>query len=107
MCFAAAAGQRVVDRAQPDAGLVRLGPAAAEQVRAADRAERLRGAFLGLVGAEQLLALEDRDLLAAQTAVRGADAAGELLAGRAVAERARLEVVGDLEPDSAALAASA
>src|SRR4029077_11185595 len=84
--------------------LVGLRPASAEQVRAADRAERLRGAFLGLVGAEQLLALEDRHLLAAQAAVRGADAAGELLAGRAVAEGPRLEVIGNLEPDSAALA---
>jgi hypothetical protein len=83
-----------------------LGPAATEQVRAADRAERLRGALLRLVGAQQLLALEDRDLLAAQPAVRGADPAGELLASGAMAERPRLEVVRDLEPDSTALAAS-
>src|SRR3954471_2325439 len=100
------AGERVVDRAQADARLVGLGPAAAEQVRAADRAERLRGALLGLVGAEQLLAGEERDLLAADAAVRGADAAGELLAGGAVAERARLEVVRHLELDPTALAAA-
>ena len=46
------------------------------------------------------------DLVAAQPPVRGSHAAGELLAGRAVAEGARLEVVGHLEPDSAALAAT-
>src|SRR4051794_16645489 len=100
------AGQWIVDRAQPDARLVGLGPAPAEQVRAAHRTERLRAAVLGLVGAEQILAGEERDLLAADAPVRGADAAGELLAGRAVAERARLEVVGDLELDPTALAAA-
>jgi len=59
-----------------------------------------------LVGTEQLLAFEDRDLLAAKAAVRGAGAAGKLLAGGAVTEGARLEVIRHLEPDPAALAAS-
>jgi hypothetical protein len=101
------AGKRVVDRAEANAGLVGVGPAAAEEVRSADRAEGLRGALLRLVGAQELLALEDPHLVADETPVRGADAAGELLAGRAVTEGARGKGVRDLEPDPAALAASA
>src|SRR3954453_3755958 len=100
------AGQWIADRPQPDARLVGLGPAPAEQVRAAHRAERLRAAVLGLVGAEQVFTREQRDLLAADAPVRGADAAGELLTGGAVAERARLEVVRHLELDPTALAAA-
>src|SRR4029079_1925056 len=98
--------QRVLDRAQPDAGLVRLGPAAAEEVRAAHGAERLRAPLVRLVGAQELLALEDRHLVAAQAAVRCPRAARELLARRAVAEGAGLEVVRHFELHSTALAAS-
>src|SRR2546421_3906663 len=94
--------ERVVDRAQANAGAVGLRPAAPEQVRPADRAERLRGSLGRLVGAKKLLAGDDRDEAARDAAVGGAGAAGELLAACAVAEGARLEVVRQLEADSAA-----
>src|SRR3954447_20243384 len=100
-------GELIIDRAEPHARLVGLRPAAAEEVRPAHRAERLGRALLRLVRAQELLAREDRDLVAADAAVRRADAAGELLARRAVTERPRLERVGHLEQDSPALAASA
>src|SRR5436305_5564466 len=94
--------ERVVDRAQANAGAVGLRPAAPEQVRPADRAERLCGSLGRLVGAQELLAGDDRDAVARDAAVGGAGAAGELLAACAVAEGARLEVVRQLEADSAA-----
>src|SRR6266516_2505952 len=98
--------ERVVDRAEADARALGLGPAAAEQVRAADRAERLRCSLRRPVGAEELLAGDDRDAVARDAAIRGAAAAGELFAARTVAEGGRLEVVRELEADSAAETAS-
>src|SRR4029453_11808368 len=98
--------ERRVDRAQADARELRVGPAAAEEVRAADHAEGLGGALVRLVGADEVFAGEQENVLGADAPVGGADASGDLLAGRAVTEGHREEVADDFELDAAALAAT-
>ena len=98
--------QPFVDRAQPDAALLGLRPAAAEQIRAAARAERLRTAFVRLVRRQELAALSDLDRLAPGAPVGGSDPARDPLARRAVAERCDRERLTDLEADAAAPAAA-
>src|SRR5436190_22593809 len=98
--------ERRIDRAQADAGELRLGPAAAEEVRAADQAEGLGRALVRLVGANEVFAGEQENVLGADAPVGGADATGDLLAGRAVAKGHRDEVADDFEVDAATLAAA-
>src|ERR1043166_7679352 len=94
--------ERRVDRRQPHAAVLPLGPPAAKEVRAAVRAERLRAASLRRVGTQQLAARGDVDRVAARAGVRGRGAAGQPLAARAVAVAARLELAVDLEADTPA-----
>src|SRR4051812_41251791 len=96
----------IVEGAQPDARPLGLRPAGTEEIRAARGAERLRAALVWLVGAEVLLPGHDPDRRRARAAVGGARAARELLAARAVAERAGLERLRHLEDDAAAQAAA-
>src|SRR5204862_5627159 len=51
----------LVECREAHARVLRLGPAAAEEVGAARRAERLRAALVRLERAAELLALQDRD----------------------------------------------
>src|SRR5205085_10746999 len=67
--------ERGVDRAQADARELRVRPAAPEQVRPAHRAERLRRALLGLVGADELVSGKQTDPLRPDPPARRADAA--------------------------------
>jgi hypothetical protein len=73
----------------------------------ADRAERLRRPLVGLVRPDELVSGEQADRLGWDASVGRADAAGDLLAGRTVAEGHAQKVVRKLELDTPALAASA
>src|SRR6185295_15641350 len=85
---------------------LRVGPAAAEEIRAAPRAERLRASSGWLEGLQQVSALDDPDRGRADASVQSGGAAGELLAALAVAVAKRLGSLGDLECHAAAEAAS-
>src|SRR5262249_37867849 len=75
-----------VERAEPHRDLFAFGPARAEEARTADGAERLvRGSALGLVDADQLLALKQPKPLARHAALRLAEGPRVLTAERAVA----------------------
>src|SRR5882672_10953752 len=94
--------ERRVDCAQPDAREVGLRPAAAEEVRAALRAERLGAALLGLICADEIVSGNEANGLRANVTIRRADAARDLLARRAMAERHVRELVQYLESNAAA-----
>src|SRR5207249_47920 len=82
------------------------GPAGAEEIRAARRAERLRASFGRLERAQQLAAPQDPDGRRANPDVRSPDAAREPLARRAVAERQRTGLFRKLELHAPAETAS-
>src|SRR5262245_61951969 len=90
------------ERTEAHARRLGLGPAAPEQIRAANRAERLRGAALGCVRSEELLALEHADRLGPRATAHGAVAARDPLAELAVALRRPLERLGHLEANASA-----
>src|SRR5207244_10191977 len=87
----------IVQRRRPDARDLRLRPAAAEEVRAAGAAERLRAANGGLERLQQFLALENPDRLRRHAPIHGSDAARELLAAFAVAPPERRRRLCHLE----------
>src|SRR5437870_4564693 len=91
-----------VERAEPDRGHVSFGPLAAEEARAALRAEGLDPAAFGTVHANQLLALEQPDLLHRDVPDGEPERTRVLAAARAVAvDRAR-EGQRHLEADAPA-----
>src|SRR5262245_27113651 len=90
------------ERAQAHARAPGLGPAAAEEVRPTDRAERLRRPALGCVRGEKLPALEHADRISPRAAADGPVATGDALAELAVALRRALERLRDLEADTSA-----
>src|SRR6478672_13836578 len=98
--------ERRVDCAQPDAREVGLRPAAAEEVRAALRTEGLGAPLVGLIRADEIVSRDEANRLRANVTIRRADAARDLLARRAVAERHVRELVQYLESNAAALTAS-
>src|SRR5688500_18856967 len=65
---------------QADARALGLRPAAAEQIRAAGRAERLRRTALGGIRAQQLLALEEPDRARRRSSAHGSVPTGDALA---------------------------
>src|SRR6188508_2296355 len=75
------------ERAQSDARGLRLGPAAAEEVRAADGAEALRRPAVRRVRREEIRTLEHADRVRLHAAAHRAVPAGDPLAERAVALR--------------------
>src|SRR4029077_6993978 len=99
-------GELVVQRTRPHARDLRVRPAAAEEIRAAPLAERLRASAGWLEGLQQVPTLEDPDRGRAHASVQRTGAARELLAACAVAVAKRLGRFGDLELHAAAEAAS-
>src|SRR5919204_2923894 len=97
-----------VERAEADRDLVALGPAAAEEAGAADRAEDLhcRAAF-GPEDAQQLLAGQQAESLPRHPALRQAEGARVLAAQRAVAVVCPPKGELDLEAHATAEAAAA
>src|SRR5919198_630523 len=97
-----------VQRAQPDRDLLALGPEAAEEARAANRAEDLpRGSALGVEDAQELLAGQKPELLAWHAALREPERPRMLPAKRAVTVVRSPEGQLDLEAHAATEAASA
>src|SRR4051812_44175880 len=103
---ARARGEFVAQPSRSHAGGLRLGPAAAEEIRAAPLAERLRAAFGGLEGLQEVSAFDDTDRTRKNASVQRAYAAGELLAALTVAVAKSLGCLGDFELHAAAEAAS-
>src|SRR5262245_21371066 len=94
------------ERTETHARRLGLGPAAPEEIRAADRAEGLRGAALRRVRGEKLLALQHADRLGPRASAHGAVAARDPLAELAVALRRPLERLSHLEANASAEAAA-
>src|SRR5678815_133033 len=97
-----------VERAEADRHLVTVRPVAAEERRAALRAEDLdRRAALRPVDAQQLLAGQEPEPLARHASLRQPERAGVLAAERAVAVVGAQKRQLGLEPHAAAQAAAA
>src|SRR5207248_1466608 len=97
---------RLVERRDADAAVLGVRPAAAEKVRTAGEAERLRASLRRLVRLDQVLSLQDPDRRRRHADVHGSAAAGELLAAFAVAVAETVRRLGELELDAAAEATS-
>src|SRR5262249_47031559 len=98
--------ERLLDGRDADEGALAFRPAAAEQVRPAVPAERLRAATRRREAPKQLLATDDADRRGRHAEVDRPGSARELLAARGVA---RAEACGrgvDLESHAAAKAGS-
>src|SRR4030095_14487409 len=76
----------LVERRHADAAVLGLGPAAAEEIRSAGEAVRLRASLGRLIRLNEILSLDDADRGRGRANVRRAGAARQLLAACAVTE---------------------